>query len=125
MYTAEEVLLAIKQIQPTKTPGSYEMAPIFFQKYWAIIGEDMLSVVLKALNMFLESLNHTFISLFPKNKNPKGVPNYRPISLCNVLYKIVTKVFANRLKVVLPKIVSNTQSAFVLGCLIPDKILIA
>ena len=69
--------------------------------------------------------NETHIVLVPKNNNPKRVTEYRPISLCNVIYKIGSKTLANRLKKILPLIISESQSASVNGRLISDNVLIA
>ena len=70
----------------------------------------MTEVVLTALNSgsILESINSTFIALIPKIKDPKKVSNFRPISLCNVVYKLIAKVLVNRLKLILPCVVSDS-----------------
>lgn len=70
-------------------------------------------------------MNHTFITLILKKKTPEKVTDYRYISLCNVLYKIIAKVLVNRLKLILPHVISSTQSAFVLVRLIIDNVIVA
>ncbi|CAM8889513.1 unnamed protein product [Rhodiola kirilowii] len=72
-----------------------------------------------------EGPNKTLITLIPKVKDPKAISEYRPISLCNVGAKIVTKVLANRLKPILPAIISDNQGAFVSGKIISDNIVAA
>lgn len=112
---------------PLKALGPDGMPPIFFQHYWASIGDDVAEVVLSCLNSgkFFSGLNHTFISLIPKVKSPEFVFEFHPISLCNILYKLVSKVLANRLKGVLPFIISEPQSAFRSDKAISDNILVA
>ena len=70
------------------------------------------------------NFNETHIVLVPKNSNPKRVIKYKPISHCNVIYKLASKTLANRLKKILPSIISESQSAFVNGKLITDNALI-
>ena len=112
---------------PTKAPRPDGMNALFYQKFWHIVGDDVIVTVLNFLNngtMLLE-INYTYIVLIPKIKTPERISNYRPISLCNVIYKIISKMLANRLKLILPRLISSNQSAFVLGKLITDNVLVA
>lgn len=104
-------------MNPSKAPGPDGFTAFFYQKYWKEIGEATISNCLEILNQnrSVKEWNDTFITLIPKVKQPKKVSDFRPISLCNVAYKIVAKVIVNRMKWVLQDIISENQSAFVPG----------
>ena len=72
-----------------------------------------------------EGVNDTAIVLIPKVQYPETLKDYRPISLCNVIYKIVSKCLVNRLRPLLDDLIAANQSAFILGRLITDNVLIA
>lgn len=71
------------------------------------------------------SFNSTYIALVPKKYNPLAVTNFRPISLCNVIYKLISKVITNRLKPIMNLIILSSQSAFIQEKIITDNNLIA
>ncbi|KAL0292085.1 UNVERIFIED_CONTAM: hypothetical protein Scaly_2605800 [Sesamum calycinum] len=112
---------------PLKSPGPDGMPPIFYQKFWHVVKSDVISCVLNFLNSRILPMgfNETHIVLIPKCKQPQSLSQYRPISLCNVAYKIASKSIANRLKPWLDRIISPAQSAFVPGRLITDNVLLA
>lgn len=109
---------------PLKSPGPDGMPLLFFLHFWPTIGNVVTKTVLDSLNLDIISpkFNETHIVLVPKIKDPKKIIEFRPISLCNVVYKLASKTLANRLKKVLPKIISDSQSAFVHGRLITDNV---
>ena len=113
-FTKIEVDVALKQMSPLKAPGPDGLPPIFYQHYLDKIGGDVAKSVLTWLNSgtICPSFNHTYITLIPKVKCPQKVMEFRPIALCNILYKLVSKVLANRLKKLLLDIISESQSAF-------------
>jgi hypothetical protein len=126
-FTEHDVEEAINQMHPLKAPGPDGLPALFFQKFWHVVGRDVKNLVLGILNnnKSPEFINSTFIVLIPKGKNPKSPKDYRPISLCNVVMKIVTKALANRIKPILPEVIDVEQSGFVQGRLITDNGLIA
>jgi len=96
-------------MHPTRAPGTDGMSAIFYQKYWNIVGNDVTSMVLNVLNFDnpMIELNKTNITLVPKVKQPTRMKDFQPISLSNVAYKLIFKVLDNRLKVVLPQLISE------------------
>ncbi|MCI28064.1 RNA-directed DNA polymerase (Reverse transcriptase), partial [Trifolium medium] len=125
--TKEEVKNALFQMHPDKAPGPDGFNPAFYQHFWNLCGNDIFEAAKEWLERgyFPSSLNETNICLIPKCENPNSMKDMRPISLCNVLYKMISKLLANRLKECIGKCVSEEQSAFVEGRSILDNALIA
>ncbi|KAK5775685.1 hypothetical protein PVK06_043607 [Gossypium arboreum] len=125
-YTKNEIFHAIKQMDPNKGPGTGGLSGNFFKHHLEIVGNDTISFCLDVLNgnKNISSLNETMIILIPKIIDPCELTNFHPISLCGFVRKIISEVYANRLKAVLPSCISLNQSAFVPRRMIHDNILI-
>lgn len=125
--TLEEVRAAAFQMGALKAPGSDGFPGLFYQCYWDVVGEDVYRAVQTFFQdgTLLQELNQTNITLIPKVPNPESMSQLRPISLCRFIYKIISKVLANRLQPFMGGIISEQQSAFVLGRQIQDNIIVA
>jgi hypothetical protein len=126
-FTEDEVIEALQNIGDLKAPGPDGMPAIFYKTFWDVVGDQVKNEVLQVLNggPVPVEWNNTNMVLIPKIKNPQCIKDLRPISLCNVIYKIVSKVLTNRLKVFIGDIISQNQSAFIPGRLITDNVLVA
>jgi len=113
----EEVWDVIRDLNGNKAPGPDGFTMAFFQKCWDMLKIDIMDVFAEfhTRGKFEKSFNATFVSLIPKKTGAMDVRDFRPISLVGGIYKIISKVLANRFKSVLSKIISNIQNGFISG----------
>ena len=112
-----EIKASLWALKPFKEPGSDGLHAGFFQRFWLLVGDSVKKEIhhIFTTKAAPEYLNKTLITLIPKSRNPETLNNYRPISLCNTVYKMVTKIIVARLRPLLPDLISPLQSAFVPG----------
>ena len=115
--TEDEIRAALWSLKAFKAPGSDGLHVGFFHRFWLIVGSSVSDEVKKVFveRRVPEYLNRTHITLIPKIQIPETLGNYRLISQCNTVYKIVTKIIVARLRTFLNKLISPLQIAFVLG----------
>lgn len=110
-----EVHKAVFSMKNNKSLGPDGMSLVYFKMYWNIVGKDLVSIV----TYFFQNLklstttNHTFIALIPRKQAANRVEQFKPIALCNVTYKAITKIMSNHLKNSLDKLIHLNQSAFI------------
>jgi hypothetical protein len=123
----QEIHDTVFSIGSTKAPRPDGFTRLFYHKYWSLVKPVVLSCVWNFFNKhhLLRELNHTFIVLVPKQVGPSMVHHFRPISLCNLIYKIISKILANQLKGLLHHFISPYQSAFVHSRTIQDNSILA
>lgn len=125
--SAEEIRRVLFTMPANKSPGPVGFPCEFFKASWSIIAHDFTIAVQSVFRFgFLpKRINSTILALVPKKIDSMEMRDYRPITCCNVLYKVVSEILANRLKLLLPRIVSSNQSAFIQGRLLMENVLLA
>ncbi|CAM8914180.1 unnamed protein product [Rhodiola kirilowii] len=125
--TEDEIKMAVFSLGPLKAPGIDGFPAVFYQKFWDKIKNSVVREVRRfwvegSLN---ERMNRTLIALIPKKKEADRMEDWRPISLCTVAMKIITKILAMRLQLILDQVISPSQSAFIKGRVISDNVVVA
>ena len=126
MVTMEEIKDALWSMKPYKAPGPDGLHAGFFQRFWLVVGDSVKEEVMRAFTerKVPDYLNKTLIVLIPKIQGPETIGNYRPISLCNTIYKIISKIIVARIRPHLEQLVSPYQTAFVPGRRGADNVII-
>ena len=106
-FSALKFETALKQMAPIKSPGLDSMPLLFYQNCWSLVGSDVNEAIFMYLNLgtLPQVLGHSFITLIPKVKSLEYILQHRSISMSNVLYRVFSKVIANRLKKILPHLI--------------------
>ena len=124
--TKQDIKNAIFSFKPHKAPGLDGFHPVFFQRYWNMVGPSVITYV---RNIFLRktipiNLNSTLLCLIPKSTRPETVHQFRPIGLCNTFYKTVTKLLVQILKSFLLDLIHPFQSSFIVGRKASDNVIL-
>lgn len=125
--TSEEIKQVLFGMPNNKSPGPDGFTTEFFKTTWDITGNEFVDAI-KAffIKGFLpKGVNSTILALIPKKESSTEMKDFRPISCCNVLYKVISKILANRLKELLPRFIAQNQSAFVKERLLMENVLLA
>lgn len=126
-FSCEEIKATVWACEGTKAPGPDGFTFSFVKTHWEILKVDIVNFMqdFHQIGQLARGCNSTFVTLIPKVKGPLTLADYRPISLVGCHYKLLAKVLDERLKRVLPSVISDSQSAFISGRQILDGILIA
>lgn len=122
----EEIKGVIWSSKEGTTPGPDDFTLSFFKYTWEVVGKEVILAVKHFFqsSRLLRETNTTFVTLIPKVLETESLKDYRPISLCNLLYKFITKIMANKLKKVVSSIVRPNQTTFIKGRSIVENIMV-
>ena len=125
-FTNLEVEYSVRSMGSFKAPSPDGYQPIFYQDCWAVVGESVTKFVLHFFEtgQLPPKTNDALLVLIAKVSKPERMSQFRPISLCDVLFKIITKIMVIRLKKLMPKLIGPTQSSIILGRLSADNIVV-
>uniref|UniRef100_A0A803NT67 Reverse transcriptase domain-containing protein n=1 Tax=Cannabis sativa TaxID=3483 RepID=A0A803NT67_CANSA len=123
----EEIREVVFKMHPLKAPGPDGFPGIFYRKYWHTVGPQLCIMVREffASGVLDKKINHAFICLIPKKVQATQFDHFCPISLCNFSYKVISRILTDRLKVVIDRLISPCQSAFMPGRWIAEASIMA
>lgn len=126
-FSSEDIRSAMFHIFDNKSPGPDGFSAAFYKIHWDIVGPHIIFAVqfFFAHGYLLKDWNQTFLVLISKLQHPSLILQFRPIGLCNVIYKCISKCLTHRLRSVLPSLISVNQNPFVPDRLMSDEFLIA
>ena len=113
--TPQEIKAVIFELNNQKAPGPDGLPALFYKKYWDIVGTTVIEAIQSFFRsgQLLKEVNNSLIVLIPKVKSPSSVNHFRPISLCNTIYKTISKLIVSKIRPILDKLISPAQSAFI------------
>lgn len=125
--TETEIKKVLFSMPSNKSSGLDGFTLEFFQAAWSIVGKEMVITVQSFFHYGLmpRGFNATILTLIPKKTNSATMKDFRPISCCNLIYKVISKIIANRLQEIIPDAVEPNQSAFVKERLLLENVLLA
>ena len=125
--SAEDIKNTVFTLSKNKTPGPDGFSSEFFCSSWSVVGPDLISAVQDFFRnpSMPRQLNATVIALVPKSPGVAKLSDFRPISLCNTVYKVISKILSERLKCITPLAVQRNQVGFVKGRQLCENILLA
>ena len=109
--------MLLSSCDPSKAPGYDGFNLKCIKQLWPVLGEDFCAYILNFFETgtIFAGFNTTWVTLIPKKKGLLEVSDFRPISLVGSLYNVIAKILSSRLKLVLPKLIGESQTAFVAG----------
>ncbi|XP_048634841.1 uncharacterized protein LOC125608411 [Brassica napus] len=125
--TPDDITKVMFRLNQNKSPGPDGFTSGFYKATWNILGSE----VINAITLFFQTstlpkaTNSTILTLIPKFPGATIIKDYRPISCCNTLYKVISKLLVARLKPLLPAIILPNQTAFIKGRLLAENCLLA
>ncbi|GKU90763.1 hypothetical protein SLEP1_g4714 [Rubroshorea leprosula] len=126
-FTEEEIRAVVWDCDSSKAPGPDGLNFRFVKLFWGTIKKEIMEFIQEFhdTGRLVKGANESFVVLIPKVNDPEKIEEYRPISLIGVMYKILSKLLANRLRNVLDGVIGDTQMAFIAGRQLPESVVIA